>query len=398
MTISKLNFIRKLGEVEKFFTSITRIGRYNNFSYIVAKQQTYSPEQIHYSLSQTIKSNPILASVVLKDSIYLPDSLKLNQVYSKWSNHIKLNELFSKINGIRFKYSEDSNLFQIVETDSHFAFTMDHSIFDGKSVMSLSKDFLSILNNAPASQNVNVPIYKFNPKDTISPPLETILHPNSTIPKRLTSDLPRFESGVYSYDLGKHHFQTKIIKKPSNLNMSLTTKIQTSWVKALIEMGFPKSVQYDTCFGVDSRRWIGELQDSSIRYGCYSTGYFQSIDPLNVDSQLYSDELRNDAKTGDILQPFMMYATSGLNWDEEFSKNYKEMHRGCLEITNIGKVEELDSWFVQSTFDLAFVFGINLVVSGDDLRFVFTMVDNEKIDLQKWSGIIDKFENFMINH
>lgn len=44
------------------------------------------------------------------------------------------------------------------------------------------------------------------------------------------------------------------------------------------------------------------------------------------------------------------------------------------------------------------MFGINLVVSGDDLRFVFTMVDNEKIDLQKWSGIIDKFEYFMINH
>lgn len=382
-----LHFIRKVGEVERFFTALTRVGRYNNFSYIVETEHPVGIEQLNSALSKILKQNPVLSSVILEDEIYLPEAVFLDQVFQRW-DELTLDEIFQKVNGFRFEYSEHSQLFKIFQSGKYLVFVMNHSLFDGMSILKFAKH---ILGNFEDELSLENPIYQYDPSHTIPPPLETVLKFPSNIPTRLTSKSPIYSSNVTSYK-SSHHFQERLIKKPVLKDISLTTKIQRAWTQAMISFDeFGETFQYDTCFGVDARRWIPNPSD----YGCYSTGYFQMIDP-SVDPKKYSDELRKDVKTGEVLQPYMTYATSGLDWDEEFGNSYEAKTRGCLEITNMGKVD-VKSWFVQSTFDLSFIFGINLVTLGDELRFVFTMVDNDEISTTFWNSIIDKFEYFINN-
>ncbi|CCH47060.1 hypothetical protein BN7_6669 [Wickerhamomyces ciferrii] len=317
----------------------------------------------------------------------------LNQFVFDWGGDLSFESLLLKINQERFeKYGVEEQLFRLILTGDYSVIIMDHSIFDGGSVINLANE-LFIDDFKPNEINsIQEPIYKYDSGHTVSKPLERLIDFQAFKQgERLESELIKFQTSIKNYG-SNHHFIVKTTQIP-NLSNSLTSNIQKQWVQASINTfpnKFPIGLKYGTCFGVDGRPFLPT--DDDIRYGCYSPGYFQNIDP-KIDTKLYSDELRNEAKSGGVWQPFlsMFESDEKVNWVERFGNGLNNnIERDFFGITNIGKLK-INGWFTQSTFNLEFAFGVVVMRFNNELRLIFTMVDNDFIKIDEWELIIEEF-------
>ncbi|KAH3673163.1 hypothetical protein WICMUC_003847 [Wickerhamomyces mucosus] len=402
---------RKLGKFEEFFASLINLDRFKSFHTCIKLDIVPTPNEIDQSISKLLKNLKFLNYSIVEDNL-LETPFNSKDIFKSLEYTKSLEEFSSEvIDKVKFEHNSNVPLVQIIQWGHYFFFLLDHTLYDGRCSIELSKQFVKVLNS-----NESDIINDIFPLEELLPKIKKVS--NNSISSQETS-LPFWRLNHTLENNSKHYFRIKklpnialrlkkeIKSLKSSISIALASLFFLSQIKLYPEIFDRSSNSFGLAMGIDTRNYLL----SPVKFGSLSVGYYGQIQfPQNVDGwdviKKHSSEFIRKVKSKEILNPFydFIMETKGLEAWNEVNRDFDKengLGRSDVQLTFMrdvnyqqpekDKYRVIDAHFGQSPHDLSFTFALNLTEFEDDLNFVFTMVQNEQVTEKMFDQIIDDF-------
>ncbi|KAH3666560.1 hypothetical protein WICMUC_005629 [Wickerhamomyces mucosus] len=410
-TYTQSQLVRKLGKFEKFFASLITLDRYNSFHTCIKLDNIPTPEQIDQSVLKLLQNLKFLNYSIFEDRL-IESSFNTKDIFKSLDYAKSLKEFSSEvIDKVKFEHNSKTPLVQIIQWDQYFFFILDHTLYDGRCAIELSKQFVEVLNSKEGDIFDDIfPLEELLPeiKKTQNESVEE--QENLSTLWRLNHTLeedPKHYFRIIKLPNSALRLKQEIKSLKSSVSIALASLFFLSQIKSYPNIFHQSSNSFGLAMGIDTRSSLSQ----PAKFGSNSIGYYGEFRfPQNEEEwdviRKYSTGFIRKVKSKQVLNPFYDFVTeveslevwNKLNRDTDKEKG---LGRSDLQFTFIREADYylldheryrvVDAYFGQSSHNLTFAFALNLTVYEDDLNFVFTMVKNQQITERMFDKIIDKF-------